>query len=176
MSNKKWLLAIILVLVGLYLLGYVFSWIPLISQFTYYVDLTFAWASMNVANLLNLNPTLSNVGVIGAGASVIGLFAKVISSAKAKISGLTQQVQQTTESASSVIGSQQATIEAKDIQIGSLETKLASALDGNKLVTVLQTENAQLQAKIQELQSDYNAVIRTAAVKVSIPTEPARVN
>ena len=176
MSKKKWLLLIILIAIALYFLG---PYVPYIGSylglFKTYLDSAMAWITTNVTAVFNANPTGTTFGAVGATASVIALFSRLYSGAKQEVSNLTQQVQQTKESASSVIGSQQATIEAKDIQIGSLETKLASALDGNKIITDLQTQNTQLQAKIQELQSDYNAVIRTAAVKVSIPTEPPRV-
>jgi len=175
MSKKKWLLAIILVSIGLYFLGYAFPWIPLISQFTHYVDLALGWVSTNIVNLFNANPTGTTFGAVGATASVIALFSRLYSGAKQEVANLTQEGQKLAENANSVIGSQASKIESQQIEIGNLQTKLASALDGNKIVSDLQTQINQLKQKNLELQSDYNAAIRTAAVKVSIPTEPARV-
>jgi chaperonin cofactor prefoldin len=175
MSKKKWLLAIIIILAVVYFLGYVFPWIPLISQFTYYVDLAFSWVTMNVAGLLNLNPTFTNVSLIGAGASVIGLFAKLYSTAKAKVAAATQQTEDISQNANTAFNQLQTQIGTLQTDNAKLKTDLNAALDGNKIITDLQTQNTQLRSKIQELQSDYNAVIRTAAVKVSIPTEPPRV-
>ena len=177
MSKKKWLLAIILIAVALYFVGphvpYIGSYLGL---FRYYVDLGLVFVGGIFAGSFSAYPVPTVTGVAGLGITIIGVVKKWYSDAKATISGLTQQAQQTAEDANSVIGRLQTDNTTLLQDNVNLETKLTSALDGNKIITDLQTQNTQLQKKIQELQSDYNAVIRTAAVKVSIPTEPARIN